>query len=56
MATTNAVEPDVVQRAEALFTEQHAPTPYIREPGQSQEAWERELRERGIQLPNNVDG
>ena len=51
----SAVEPDVVQRAEAMFTEQHTPTPF-RESGQSQEAWERELRELGIQLPNNVDG
>jgi arylsulfatase A-like enzyme len=50
------VEPDVVRRAEDLFRQEHTPTPYMPEPGQSKEAWERELTELGIQLPNNVDG
>jgi arylsulfatase A-like enzyme len=49
------VEPDVVKRAELLFEQEHTATPYIREPGQSQDAWEKQLHERGIRLLDNVD-
>jgi arylsulfatase A-like enzyme len=51
-----SAEPDVVRRAEELFAREHTPTPYMPEPGQGRDAWERELRERGIVLPDNVDG
>lgn len=49
-------EPKVVKEAEAIFKEAHTPTPYFPAPGESREEWEKRLREKGISLPNNVDG
>ena len=51
-----ASEPGLVARAEAALNREHTPNLYFPGPGQTREDWEAELRRRGIDLPNNVDG
>jgi len=48
-------EPQVVRRTREIFAQAHTPTIFFPGPGQGRAAWERELRERGITLPDNVD-